>query len=168
MTRLIIFSLAFIYLGCANTNRQNRVINQNPSRGLIETGSSADRQETRLGQSNYFILLPGTFYLSEARGKEGQLGYNIIPKDKKSTMFGFIEIKHGRPIGGGLVHDGPPKETILSYFLDKQVRWKIYITETGYFDAFTDEEGDLHAIASSKKRNEIDSLISIISTLKQK
>ncbi|MBS1655973.1 MAG: hypothetical protein JSU05_14065 [Bacteroidetes bacterium] len=134
----------------------------------MHSNSISGIYETRLGQSNYYILLPGTFLLSEARGKEGQLGYNIIPKDTSSTMFGFIEIKQGHPIGYISINEGSPKETISSYLLNKQVQWNIYITQTGYFDASTDEKGDLNASASSKKRNEIDSLISIISTLKQK
>lgn len=159
MTRFLLFCFAFVHFSCANTNRPNRTINQNEEPGAVET---------RLGQSNYFILLPATFSLSEARGKEGQLGYNIIPRDTGSTMFGFIEIRHGHPIGGDSIHDGPPKETVSSNFLNKQVQWNVYVTEAGNFSAYTNEKGDLNAWASSKKRNGIDSLIAIISTLKQK
>jgi hypothetical protein len=115
--------------------------------------------ETRLGESNYFIQLPDAFKLIEARGKEGELGYHIIPGDNSSTMLGFIEIEHGDPIGGKPLDTSSSQEIITTYFLGKKVHWRINKTETGYFAASTDEKGDLNANASSKRRNEIDSLI---------
>jgi hypothetical protein len=125
-------------------------------------------REPRLGESNYFIQLPTNFGISEARGVEGQLGYNIIPKDTASTMFGFIEIRHGEPIGGHIPPRDSAKIFMKSILLNKQVEWKFTKTATGYFDVFTDEKGDLNAWAISKTINEIDTLISIIATLKQK
>ena len=114
-------------------------------------------------------MLPGNFeLLEEARGIEGQLGYNIIPKDSSSTAFGFIEIQHGRPIGDNSRLDKSAKLFAKSYLSDKKVNWTIYKTETGYFIAFTTEDGDINANVSSKKRTEIDSLISIIATLKER
>jgi hypothetical protein len=166
MIRLPFVCLLIYCLSCADTTNQNHSVDKNEI--TINTNSRVDTNEVRLGESNYFIQLPDTFIISEARGKEGQLGYNIIPKDTSSTMYGFIEIRHGNPIGKISLFDGPPKEVISSYLLGKKVEWKIYKTETGYFDASTNEKGDLNANASSKNRNQIDSLVYIISTLRQK
>ena len=168
MIRLPFLFLFILCLSCADTTNQNHSVDENKNEIAIKTNSTADIHEARLGESNYFIQLPDIFKISEARGKEGQLGYNIIPKDTSSTMFGFIEIRHGNPIGDISQYGGPPTEIISSYLLDKKVEWKIYKTETGYFDASTNEKGDLNANASSKNRNQIDSLVSIISTLRQK
>lgn len=122
----------------------------------------------RLGESNYFIQLPSTYNLAEARGKEGQHGYNLIPKDTTSTMFGTIEIRSGHPIGGSPYNGDTSNEIITSNLLNREVGWKIYATETGYFVASTDEKGEVNASVQSKNRNEIDSLIYIISTLNKK
>ena len=145
----ILFLLIFICSACSN----------NPGKPV---------NETRLGESNYYIQLPGDFDISEARGKEGQLGYNITPKDSTSTMFGFIEIKAGNPIGNNPPDDGSTNEIVASYLLDKKVQWKVHKTETGYYEAFTNEPGDINARASSKNRYEIDLFISIVKTLRQK
>jgi hypothetical protein len=163
--------LAFVFiicLGCADRTIQNNAVDKDKQKITSDANSRNDVHETRLGESSYFILLPDTFKISEARGKEGQLGYNIIPRDTASTMFGFIEIIGGDPIGDTLLYNSSSKEVIASHFLNKKVEWKIDITETGYFNANTNEKGDLNAHASSKNRTEIDSLISIISTLRQK
>jgi len=166
MPKLIFPFFLIIYSGCANIADQDRVSGKKVN--SIATGTHPNIRETRLGESNYFLQLPGTFKLFEAQGKEGQLGYGIIPEDNSSTMLGFIEIKHGDPIGEKPVDNSSPQEIISAYFLDKKVLWRIYKTETGYFVASTDEKGDLNANASSKRRNEIDSLIMSIATLRQK
>ena len=166
MTRFAFLSFFVIYLSCATTTEQNRLSGKDTE--LTKINLRTDTREVRLGESNYFIQLPDNFRLSEARGKEGQLGYNIVPKDTSSSMHGFIEVRYGNPIGNISFHDGPPKEIIYSSLLNKKVEWRIYRTETGYYYASTNEKGDLNANASSKNRKGIDSLISIISTLKQK
>ena len=136
---------------------------------FIEANNKSGLKETRLGESKYYLLLPENFKLSEARGKEGQLGYSLIPIDTSSTMFGFIEIRHGNPIGGdSLFSNKNDKIFAESYLLNKKVSWTINQSETGYFTAFTTENGDLNARVSSKNRNEIESLISVIATLKEK
>lgn len=135
---------------------------------VIQPNTGSDLKEARLGESNYYLLLPDRFELSEARGKEGQLGYNIMPGNPSSTMFGFIEIRRGQPIGDPLSVSRTAKAFAKSAFLDKEIPWTINKTETGYFEAFTTENGDLNARVSSKNREEIDVLISIIATLKKK
>jgi len=141
MTRLV-FLFLIIYTGCTNI----------------------PVSETRLGNSKYFIQLPDAFEISEARGKEGQIGYNITPKDSTSTMLGFIEIKPGNPIGNISPDEGSTNEIVASYLLNKKVQWKVHKTEAGYFRASTNEKGDVNASAFSKNRYEIDLLISIIKT----
>jgi len=134
---------------------------------FIEAKTSGNLKETRLGESNYYLLLPDNFEISEARGKEGQLGYNFIPYDTSSSMFGFVEIEPGsHSIGGGETDEGL-KGFLSSTFLNKKTTWKLYQTETKYFEANT-QRGDISAYVSSKSRNEIDSLIAVIATLTKK
>jgi len=134
---------------------------------IISPIKKKELKEVQLGTSNYYLLLPYNFEISEARGKEGQLGYNIIPKDTSSTMLGFVEIRRGRPIGGG-DDDSDSKPFAESLLGDKKVQWRIATTETGYYHAFTSENGDLNAHASAKLRTDIDTLVSIIASMKKK
>jgi hypothetical protein len=128
--------------------------------------TEVDSNEVRLGSSNYYLKLPDSFKLTEARGKEGQLGYNIIPNDTASQMSAFIEIEKGRSIPGSL-NWGQEKEKIQSTLLNKPISWTVYNTDTGYFVAIT-ADGEVTARVTSNKRNEIDSLITIVSTLRRK
>jgi hypothetical protein len=133
-----------------------------------ETNSDATGiNEIRLGVSRYWIQLPSGYELLEARGKEGQLGYNITPKDTASKVFGFVEILHGEPIGENVI-DTSAKTFLKSFLLNKEVQWTVDKSETEYFMAYTTEKGDVNAKVFSNKRNEIDSMIAIISTLKEK
>lgn len=129
--------------------------------------SSSNSPETRLGETDYYLRLPDSLHLTEARGKEGQLGFNIQPNDSSSTLHGFIEIIKGRPVGGRNTGSGA-KVFATSYLAGSKVNWEIYQTETGYFIAFTNEAGDLNAEVSSKSRTEVDNLISVIATLRKK
>lgn len=131
-----------------------------------KTSATSDSTEIRLGESNYYLRLSDNFTITEARGKEGQLGYNIIPKDSTSQMSGFIEIEHGRS-KSITPNWGMEKYKIPSSFLGQEIAWTVYETETGYFVAAT-PEAKVTARATSNKRDEIDSLISIISTLRKK
>lgn len=153
------FFISFLFL-CLNSCK-------NDDLPFIEASTSSNLKETRLGESNYYLLLPDNFGISEAKGKEGQLGYNIIPQDTSSTMFGFVEIESGHhSIGGGETEEGV-KGFLRSAFLNKKTTWKLYQTETKYFEANT-QKGDISANVSSKNRSEIDSLIAIIATLTKK
>jgi hypothetical protein len=135
---------------------------------FISVVSKTNSHEVRLGTSNYFVLLPSNFTISEARGKEGQLGYNIISKDTSSTKFGFIEIRRGHPVGRDLYNKANSELFVKTRLADKKVQWKIAMTETGYYQAFTSENGDLNAQVSSKLRTDIDTLVSIIASLNKK
>ncbi len=128
---------------------------------------SGETKEIRLGSSEFVLDLPESYELTEARGKEGQLGYTIHPKDSLVTMSGFIEIKKGYPVNRPPLEAGREKNNISSTFLEKQILWDVYETESGYFVAEI-PDGAISATVSSNKRNEVDSLISIIATLKRK
>ncbi|MEP6845078.1 MAG: hypothetical protein ABI861_03715 [Panacibacter sp.] len=69
----------------------------------IETNTETDLPKTQPGDLKYYLRSPNAFEMTEGRGKEGQLGYNIIPKDTSSKMFAFIEIEHGRSIGDAII-----------------------------------------------------------------
>jgi hypothetical protein len=150
-------SILIVFSGCQTQNLS-----------FISAINKQGLKEVQLGNSNYYLSLPDNFEISEARGKEGQLGYNIIPKDTSSTMFGFIEIRHGSPIGGNLNDNLNSKPLAESLLANKKVQWKIATTETGYYQAYTSENGDLNARVSSKLRTDIDTLISIVASLKKK
>lgn len=157
-TVLLVVAISFNHFQACNA--------QTPS--IIAPINQDGLREVRLGISNYYLLLPDKFEISEARGKEGQLGYNILLKDGSFTMYGLIEIRRGRPIGNNLDNE-TKADTCAQSFLDgKIVTWKLYRTETGFYTAFTSETGDLNARVSSSDRLGIDTLISIIATLTQK
>jgi hypothetical protein len=83
-------------------------------------------------------------------------------------MFGVIEIERGEPIKSISRLGTTGKFFTSSYLLNKKVTWTIEKIEVGHFAASTNENGDLNAMAFSRNRNEIDSLISIIATLRTK
>jgi hypothetical protein len=143
----------------------------NPSLNLIKPATYADLQEHKLGASDYSVRLPTTMFLDEARGKEGQLGYGIYVTDTNTWLqssSGFIEIEQGRPIGGGRLDEGDKLvDKVQSPIFGKNVKWKIYLTESGYFFAAARRNG-LLLTADSRTREGIDSMISIISTLEKK
>jgi hypothetical protein len=134
---------------------------------VIEASDSKTLKEMRLGESNYYLNLPDSFKLEEARGKEGQLGYHIVPFDTAIGMFGFVEIQYGTPIGN-TYRGGPGKLIAKSNLLNKEVEWILEDRLEGFMYAYTDEKGDFNANVSARTRNGIDSLISWISTLKTK
>ncbi len=102
---------------------------------------------TRLGESPYYLNLPANYRIEEARGKEGQVGYNILSADTASTMHGFIEIEKGHSI----MNDTTGKDYSNSVFLNKQITWKIStFEETGYQTVRT-PPGDVTAWATANK-----------------
>jgi hypothetical protein len=121
----------------------------------------------QLGDSRYYIILPGDFKITEARGKEGQLGYNILPKDPTiSGTMGFIEIEKGFPIGGHIESTGT-KEYLAADFLGKKIMWAIEVTETARFIGQT-PPGNISAWATAKEKSDVVRLIRICSTLTRK
>lgn len=126
---------------------------------------AANTPMTRLGNSEYLLQLPSYFTLAEVHGTEGQVGYNILPIDTTNEMFGFIEIEHGEPIGRSRPDIwGVVQDTIRSVVLNEQASWPLHKSGTGYLTAGT-SVAQISARVWSSKRNEIDSLIAIVSTL---
>jgi len=148
-------SICLIAISCNESNLK-----------LIEKASYPSLKEERLGQSKYFVKYPSSMFIEEARGKEGQLGYGLwqIDSSKWYTSYsGFIEIERGNPIGGRTDIENVI-DKVRSNMLDESVKWKIGITETGYFNAAA-SRGKLTLTVSSSTREGIDSMIAIISTL---
>ena len=139
---------------------------------FVSALSKTGLKEARLGSSNYYLLLPvilpDTFRIVEAHGIEGQLGYHFTFKDSSLLKTFFIEISRGQPVGGTL-HDSTKGELFAqSSLADKIVRWRITKTESNFYQVFTAEGGNLNAHFSCKAKTDINYLISIIATLKQK
>jgi len=132
----------------------------------IKPNSRKDLNETRLGETKYYINLPKNLIIEEVQGKEGTLNYDISPVDSSSEMFGVITLEKGNPIGTDS-SKGSLSSKKTSNFLNHSVTWKIYKTEGGFYEAYTPET-NITASASSNKLSDIDSLISIIATLTKK
>ena len=90
------------------------------------------QKEVRLGKSRYYIMLPNDLKMSEARGKEGQLGYDFTSRRKESEILGFIEIEHGHPIGGQDIFSSlEVKDSLYAPFLGTRTLWLIKETPAG-------------------------------------
>ncbi|HQZ97359.1 MAG TPA: hypothetical protein PLP21_13640 [Pyrinomonadaceae bacterium] len=152
---LLIVALLLFSAGCGP--QALRVVMPSTEAGLVET---------RLGESNYYISIPETLRVAEARGKEGQLGYNILAKDPASDLYGFVEIKKGQGIHSG--SDTETKPFLRSRLIKDDVVWSVVKTSTGTLTAATNETGDLNARASSKNENGLERMIAIIATLRTK
>jgi hypothetical protein len=138
---------------------------QNNELPIIEA-NTGNGKDIRLGESDFYLKLPNGFEISEAHGKEGQLGYNIIPKDTTSNLHGSIEIERGNPVGEGYHSGENSKRYKKSSFLNKIVTWKIYQTETKRLIAYT-KKGSISADVSARNNLEVDSMIAIIATLRE-
>jgi len=134
---------------------------------FLITITLTQQKEIRLGKSNYFIVLPNDLKISEARGKEGQLGYNFIPRNKESDLFGFIEIKHGHPITGKDIFSAKVvNDSLYASFLGVQTMW--VIKKFGSELVATTPEGNVSAYILAKDRKDIDRLIMVFSSLSER
>jgi len=105
--------------------------------------------------------------MSEAKGKEGQLGYDFVSQSKGSDMLGFIEIRHGRPIGGQDVFSSlEVKDSLYAPFLATRTLWLIKENPAGLLA--TTQKGNVSAFITTKDRKDIDRLIKVFSTLTEK
>jgi hypothetical protein len=131
-------------------------------------GTAQNQQkEVRLGESEYFIVLPNDLKMSEARGKEGQLGYDFTSRIKGSDIFGFIEVRHGHPIGkGGLFSSSELKDSFYAPFLGIRILWRIKETQAGLFA--TTQKGNVSAFIMAEDRKSMDRLITVFSTLSER
>lgn len=121
--------------------------------------------EVKLGDSKFYLRIPDSFNVIEARGKEGQHGFHILPKDTSLKMSGFIEIQHGHPIIDSNESLGTLTGHIQSTFLNVPIKWVIYFSKSKFYYAETPVIEGISASAFSGKRDDIDSLISIVQTL---
>lgn len=121
-------------------------------------------EEMVLGQSGYLLNLPGIYTISEAKGKEGQLGYTISSKDSSNHVFGFIEIKKGLGIQP---KTNSAKPFIKASFNGEETQWQIQRTETGYFEAFTPVDREVRARISSDREQEVKELAMLMATLRK-
>lgn len=88
-------SLAIFWVFCLSCLILNSC---NQSHEQVIAAQPGEFQKTiALGNSGYSIELPDSFRIEEAKGKEGQLGFSIIPLNENSSMHGFIEILKGNP-----------------------------------------------------------------------
>ena len=135
---------------------------------FIDTASYPNLREERLGQSSYYVKIPSTMFIDEARGKEGQLGYGLWLIDSINRYVspsGFIEIEHGNPIGWKPDCD-ISIEMVRSKLLDGTIKWTICKNQTGsYFSAIA-YRGGLTLSADSPTRAGLDSMIATIATLR--
>ena len=138
-----------------------------PASRIVKTTPDTGLKEERLGQSGYYIKIPSTMFIEEARGKEGQHGYGLWLIDsinRYTGPHGFIETEHGRPIGGKPDCD-ITVEKRNSDLLGSTTEWSICRNEnSSYFSAIA-YHGTLTLSASSSTRPGLDSMISIITTL---
>ncbi len=159
---LSILIITFI-VSCSNTKHAFK------EKTLPETKLSADANEVKLGDSKFYLTVPDNIKVIEARGKEGQHGFNILPKDDSLKFYGFIEIQHGVPIIDSNYDDCKDEKIYTkSIFLNEQVTWTICATENKYIDIKTKGYNGITAFAYADKKSDIDSLINIIGTLSEK
>jgi len=60
---------------------------------ITQSFTGSWQREVQLGDSEYYIALSNDLKITEARGKEGQVGYNFLPRNKNdsSGIWGFIQ-----------------------------------------------------------------------------
>jgi len=137
-----------------------------PKIRFVETAKYQNLREEKLGESTYYLKIPSTMFLDEARGKEGQLGYGLWLIDSTNRYTGsnaFIELESGNGIGDNGSIISPYTELARTHLLGKTVKWRIS-KEDKYLYA-TANFGKLTLSASSRTREGLDSMIGIVATL---
>lgn len=156
---LLIAIIIFISIGCSNTKNMK---NEKP---LLAKDLGNNTNEVTLGATGYVLKVPDGYVVVEAKGKEGQHGFHILPASSTSTVFGFIEIEHGYPI----VDTTGAKDSLLGYIkselLNLSVKWELYLSKSKYYYAETPVVSGVSASVFSERKDDIETLISIIETL---
>ena len=88
----LLLLIAFVGFGWISCNNEAPDVVSEASNSSINMRSEGP-EEMVLGQSGYIVNLPGIYTITEAKGKEGQLGYTISSQDSSNHVFGFVEIK---------------------------------------------------------------------------
>jgi hypothetical protein len=161
-TRLLFFVLfGLSWLACNNEAPDVVSVASNSNINMRSEGP----EEMPLGQSGYMVNLPGIYTITEAKGKEGQLGYTISSQDSSNHVFGFVEIKKGmgiipKPAAGD-------KPFMKSKFNGDETQWMLHRTETGYFEAYTPTDNDIRARVSSDREKEVRELVMLLATFRK-
>ncbi|MBU3677226.1 MAG: hypothetical protein FGM54_08640 [Chitinophagaceae bacterium] len=121
--------------------------------------------EMIFGQSGYIVNLPGIYTITEAKGKEGQLGYTISSQDSSNHVFGFVEIKKG--LGIKPKSTAGDKPFIKALFNGDETQWMMHRTETGYFEAYTPTDREIRALVSSDREKEVRELVMLLATFRK-
>ena len=111
--------------------------------------------------------------INEARGKEGQHGFDLMLRDSASQLHGLnasIEVEYGNTIEGPYeAIEDELVEFVRSTGLNRSVQWKVRkIMEglhTGHLYARA-HKGPISFTASAPTKSGLDSMIAILSTLK--
>ena len=122
-------------------------------------------EEMVFGQSGYIVNLPGIYTITEAKGKEGQLGYTISSQDSSNHVFGFVEIKKG--MGITPKSDAADKPFMKATFNGDETQWMMHRTETGYFEAYTPIDKEIRARVNSDREQEVSELVMLLATFRK-
>jgi hypothetical protein len=160
---ILIITVILSFLSCSSA-RHSAI-----DKPLAERKVGSDSNEIKLGDTKFYLTVSDNIKITEARGKEGQHGFYILPKDDSSKIYGFIETQHGRPIGDSSFNDCKDgKVYTKSIFLNKQVTWTMCLFKNKYFNVETKGYNGVTAYAYADKISDIDNMISIIGTLTEK
>src|ERR1039457_4337535 len=96
---ILIITVILSFLSCSSA-RHSAI-----DKPLAERKVGSDSNEIKLGDTKFYLTVSDNIKITEARGKEGQHGFYILPKDDSSKIYGFIETQHGRPIGDSSFND---------------------------------------------------------------
>lgn len=121
---------------------------------------------TRLGSSDYMIDLPLSYKMTEARGKEGQLGYHFAPNDEGLQNSFFVELKQGKGIVAE--DDEPVESTIQALVLGEKVTFKINRNINQYYSGITREHSVFPKLtAGAYQKAHLEEMIQIMATLRK-
>jgi hypothetical protein len=156
--RLIMAGVFLFFFVACHTAKPTRELT------IVLTGLHPEK----LGATGYVVNIPSNMYVEEARGKEGQLGYDILSNDSIYQLqkpSALIEVERGRPIGGRQhADDGKLTGYIQSIVFGKKTKWSLRLSETKYYTAYATRNG-LSFYAESSTTEGIDSMIAIVGTL---
>ena len=138
---------------------------------FIKSADFPDLKEQLLGNTEYHVSVPNNIIIAEARGKEGQHGFNLLMRDTSKQLhgwYGFIEVESGGGIEGSYDNQDEFVENVSSSILNKKVIWKIRKmidgSHKGYYYGVA-QKGKLSFTAQAATKSGVDSMIAIVSTL---
>ena len=160
----LLLLVALVGFCCISCNNDAPDVVSEASNSSINMRSEGP-EEMVLGQSGYIVNLPGIYTITEAKGKEGQLGYTISSQDSSNHVFGFVEIKKGMGIIPKPAAGDKPFMNVK--FNGDETQWMMHRTETGYFEAYTPIDKDIRARVSSDREKEVRELVMLLATFRK-